>query len=157
MVGQTVPMLRRVGKAQVWVLAVVLTLTGCSAFSARTSLDVTEAEARDVFQPMQEDAFAAMKSGEIVQFCDEWADDHSFCAQSMSTWIADGAPRLERAPLDVTYNRISPTSYRVRVEGVYDDGRSVTSEIEVVRSVNSDNRQVVIVDPIFWIPRTISG
>jgi hypothetical protein len=148
-------MLHRVGNAQVLVLVVALTLTGCSAFGPPTRSDVTEAEVRDLFQQMQEDALAAMESGEIVRFCDEWADDQPFCAQSVSEWIADGAPKLKRAPVDVTYERISSTSFRVRVEGVYEDGRSITSEIEVVRSSDGDDGRVVVVDPIFWIPRTI--
>jgi len=88
-----------------------------------------------------------------ASFCVELSDDRQMCESSaMAASERFGAPP---ATADVLCARlVSGTSAVARIRAGTDDGASVVSEIEIIRTPSGEVRAV---DPVFWIPRVITA
>lgn len=135
-----------------WPLAIVATvvagitaMVGCGAVNH--PVDAREAET--VVLDSAHSLLEATSRTDYETWCETWAADTTMCLDSLTAG-------LQNLPLDgaVLTAREATSSGSMVVEATGDlaDGSRFVSEVEVIRGEGGSLR---IVDPVYWVPRTI--
>nr|WP_201470745.1 hypothetical protein [Microbacterium hydrocarbonoxydans] len=124
-------------------------LTGCGSEPA-PPVSVEEAErSTDSVLVAADEAF---RTGDFDGFCREFAADIAMCSSDVEAWQDANGPAPSLESVSTSFTPLTTSTPRVRFEGEFVDGSSFASETEVVRDTS---REVKLVNPVFWVPRTV--
>lgn len=131
------------------VVALTAALAACSSpppVEQPPTPPVTEADARALLEQIE----AVVASGELSNFCAEFAADTTMCADSMEAVGSEGP--LPAGPAEIVDTR--PTddgSLVVGLAGTLDSGVAYDSDIEIVRT----DGDLAAVNPVYWEHREL--
>ena len=128
-------------------LAITAAASGCVSTAPVTGADVERLAPQTV-----DAAGQAFGSGNWKLFCEAWAADVPMCQKSIATW-SDGAVPPELSSVTFTSEALSESTRRVTFTGKLTNGEEFSSETELLNPCTGQPR---FVDPVFWVPRTIS-
>ena len=128
-------------------LVIMVAASGCLS-----TVPVTRADIEKLAPQTVDAAGQAFESGDWKLFCEAWAADVPMCQKSIATWRDGGMPP-ELSSVTFISEALSENTRRVTFTGKLRNGEEFSSETELL---NPGTGQPRFVDPVFWVPRTIS-
>ncbi len=128
-------------------LTITVAASGCVSTAPVSGADVEKLAPQTV-----DAAGQAFESGDWELFCEEWAADVPMCQKSIAAWRDGGVPP-ELSSVTFTSEALSENTRRVTFTGKLTNGEDFSSETELLNPGTGEPR---FVDPVFWVPRTIS-